>query len=249
MRVLLIGAGTVGCAVARNLIGWGVTHLTILDSGVVSPSNPTRQCLYNWSDCTLHQGQSIYKAVVAAQALKEINPAIDSQGVVFSIPMMNHEEDDMRERILQLCEWIDESDVVFLMTDLIDSRWLPSVLCCLSHTLCISISLDGDSFTIQRYGRSLVEYGERGFHHPASLQSCLSKGYKNQSVGSHENCCFCNETISVENTATDRSMDQLCTTTRIGLSYIASGMAVELMINYLHYYIKDRLGEVPQHVF
>lgn len=245
----MIGAGTVGCAVARALIGWGITHLTIVDSGVVSPSNLTRQCLYSWNDCSLHQGQSRFKAVVAAQTLKTINPAIDSQGIVFSIPMVNHEEEDVRERILQLCEWIDESDVIFLMTDLIDSKWLPAVLSCLSHSLCISISLDGNSFTIQRYGRSLMEYGERGFHHPTSLHTCLSKGYKHESVVSNDSCCFCGESINVGNMITDRGMDQLCTTTRIGLSYIASGMAVELMINYLHYSMKDRLGEVPQYVF
>ncbi len=51
MRCLLIGAGTLGCNVARALLGWGVRHVTLVDNGRVSYSNPSRQPLFEAVDC------------------------------------------------------------------------------------------------------------------------------------------------------------------------------------------------------
>ena len=61
-KILLLGAGTLGCAVARGLLGWGIRDITFVGSGKVSYSNPARQCLFEFEDCTNRS----YKAVAAA---------------------------------------------------------------------------------------------------------------------------------------------------------------------------------------
>ena len=50
VKVLCFGAGTLGCQLSRNLIGWGVKNITFVDYGKVSYSNPVRQSLFNFED-------------------------------------------------------------------------------------------------------------------------------------------------------------------------------------------------------
>ena len=73
-KCLLLGAGTLGCSVARTLLGWGVRHITFVDSGVVNYSNPVRQSLYTFADCV---GTPRPKAQAAADALKTIFPSVE----------------------------------------------------------------------------------------------------------------------------------------------------------------------------
>jgi ubiquitin-like modifier-activating enzyme ATG7 len=58
----------------------------------------------------------------------------EAKGVRLSIPMPGHsvassEETSIMEDLKQFKELIDEHDVVFLLTDTRESRWLPTLLC------------------------------------------------------------------------------------------------------------------------
>lgn len=79
--------GTLGCAVARCLLGWGITHLTLIDSETVSFSNPVRQSLYEFEDC-LEGGKP--KASTAANHLQKIYPSATVQGHQMRVPMPGH---------------------------------------------------------------------------------------------------------------------------------------------------------------
>ena len=76
-----------GCNVARQLLAWGVRHITLIDSGKVSFSNPVRQTLFEYTD-SLNGGK--HKATAAAAQLEKIFPDVTAKGVVMSIPMPGH---------------------------------------------------------------------------------------------------------------------------------------------------------------
>ncbi|XP_054553729.1 ubiquitin-like modifier-activating enzyme ATG7 isoform X2 [Talpa occidentalis] len=73
VKCLLLGAGTLGCNVARTLMGWGVRHITFVDNAKISYSNPVRQPLYEFEDC-LAGGKP--KALAAAERLQKIFPGV-----------------------------------------------------------------------------------------------------------------------------------------------------------------------------
>lgn len=80
-------AGTLGCAVARTLLGWGVRHITLVDCGRVSYSNPARQSLYDFADCA---DGGAPKAPAAAAALRRVFPGVHARGLELAVPMPGH---------------------------------------------------------------------------------------------------------------------------------------------------------------
>ncbi|HEU4788122.1 MAG TPA: HesA/MoeB/ThiF family protein [Flavobacterium sp.] len=69
-RVLVIGAGGLGCPVLQNLASAGVGNIGIVDGDVVDETNLHRQLLFTLKDC----GNS--KAETARKAILELNPEI-----------------------------------------------------------------------------------------------------------------------------------------------------------------------------
>lgn len=177
-KVLIIGAGTLGCNVSRCLLGWGFRRLTFVDSGHISPSNPTRQSLYNFSDVSKTHfnkiagnnstdtisGEKKKKALVAAARIMEIDPNVEASGVVLVIPSPGHLFDDLEDTqksIEILMKAVKEADVVFNLTDSRESRWLPTVLGATYGKIVITIALGFDSYLAMRHGISKIHWHKK----------------------------------------------------------------------------------------
>ncbi len=222
-KCLLLGAGTLGCTVARALLGWGVRHITFVDAGVVAYSNPVRQALFEFGDCI---GGQTHKAPAAAAALRRIHPSVEATGHVLSIPMPGHgvstaEMTAIREAVTTLHALIESHNVLFLLTDTRESRWLPTLIASSLGRLTVTAALGFDSLLVMRHGAAIEVHREA--HRTAP------------SMPPRLGCYFCNDVVAPSNSMLRRTLDQQCTVSRPGLSIVASALAVELVISVLHH--------------
>ncbi|XP_077252200.1 thiF family protein [Tasmannia lanceolata] len=237
VKCLLLGAGTLGCQVARMLMAWGVRKITLLDSGRVAMSNPLRQSLYTFDDC-LNGGD--LKSIAAVRSLKRIFPAVEAEGVALMIPMPGHpvtiqETAKVLEDCVQLQNLITSHDVIFLLTDTRESRWLPTLLCSNFNKIVITAALGFDSYLVMRHGA-----GPIGSTANVKAEDTLIAGLDNISMvdvdgGRRLGCYFCNDVVAPIDSTSNRTLDQQCTVTRPGLAPIASALAVELLVGILHH--------------
>lgn len=190
-KCLLFGAGTLGCGVARNLLSWGVKHITFVDSGRVSYSNPVRQNLYRHEDALNNR----LKAETAAQRIQEIYPGAKAQGYSVHIPMPGHSvSDSMRgecvEQFTKIESLVKEHDVLFLLTDSRESRWLPTVLGAAYGKIVMNAALGFDSYLVMRHG--LERTGAEG------MKPQAANGFK-CITGDNLGCYFCNDIVAPGN--------------------------------------------------
>ena len=234
-KCLLLGAGTLGCGVARALLGWGVSHITFVDNGRVTYSNPARQCLYEFDDCKERR----FKAEAAAAALKRICPYMYAQGVVMSLPMPGHpmslpsattatvevKTESGRARdseelvpagtpsdpVSTLEQLVLQHDCIFSLLDSREGRWLPTVLCRRYGKMMITGALGFESYLIMHHGTygtysPLAAAGAAG---PAAASPACSGGLRNANGSSSSSgCYFCSDIVGTRNSQRDRSLDQ-----------------------------------------
>ncbi|KAG9483645.1 hypothetical protein GDO78_009523, partial [Eleutherodactylus coqui] len=237
-KCLLLGAGTLGCNVARTLMGWGVRHITFVDNAKISYSNPVRQPLYEFEDC-LGGGKS--KALAAAEKLQRIFPGVTAEGFNMSIPMPGHPVNFSEETMTQAAKEVEklealiaEHDVIFLLMDTRESRWLPTVIAASQKKLVINAALGFDTFVVMRHGLKKGKREEASDSHSGSsdlLGSSLFSNIPGYKLG----CYFCNDVVAPGDSTRDRTLDQQCTVSRPGLSMIAGALAVELMVSILQH--------------
>ena len=225
-KCLLLGAGTLGTYVSRTLMGWGVRKITFIDNATVSFSNPVRQPLFNFEDC-LNGGAK--KAERAAKALTEIYPGVDATGHAMQVPMLGHPITDTaktKAEFTKLQKLVNEHDVLFLLMDTRESRWLPTVMGKAAGKIVLNAALGFDTFVVMRHGLKATQAGE------------VELG-----------CYFCNDVVAPADVCyppsllhkrkltpktqslSNATLDQQCTVTRPGIAPLASSLLVLI----LHY--------------
>ncbi|KAK3868936.1 hypothetical protein Pcinc_025714 [Petrolisthes cinctipes] len=230
-RCLLLGAGTLGCAVARCLMGWGVRNITLVDNGKVSYSNPVRQNLFTFDHC-LNGGT--HKATAAAEALKQIFPKVNSTGAVLSVPMPGHRVgesmlEQVREDVATLEKLVETHDALFLLMDSRESRWLPTLLGAAHKKLVLTAALGFDSFLVMRHG-------VRTSHKDGDTSDAATHTIPRGPIpGDMLGCYFCNDVVAPGDSTQDRTLDQQCTVTRPGMSYLAAAHVTELLVSILQH--------------
>ena len=118
-KVLIIGAGGLGCPVLQNLVGAGVGTIGLVDGDIVEETNLHRQFLYNISDC----GRN--KVEVAAEVVLKQNP---------EVLIIQHSEYFTKENCLEIVSdyqiIIDSSDNIatrYLINDVAVTKGIPMV--------------------------------------------------------------------------------------------------------------------------
>lgn len=238
-KCLLLGSGTLGCNVARSLLAWGVEVITFVDNSKVSYSNPVRQSLFKFTDC-LDGGKD--KAMAAADALKEIYPNVQSKGINLSIPMPGHSVSKDREATIDanvktLEQLVETHDVIFLLMDTRESRWLPTVLGQVHQKIVINAALGFDSYLVQRHGiRQACDQAQLHSSSSSSIKGAGSNLVRRRFIPGHElGCYYCSDVVAPGDSTRDRTLDQQCTVTRPGVSMMAGAMAVELLVSILQH--------------
>ncbi|KAG8629229.1 hypothetical protein KVT40_003094 [Elsinoe batatas] len=240
---LLLGAGTLGSYVARNLMGWGVRNITFVDNAKVSYSNPVRQPLYTFSDC-LDGGAK--KAERAAEALKQIYPGVNARGIMMSVPMAGHPTTDeaaSKRDYEQLYELISSHDALFLLMDTRESRWLPTVMAKSLGKIVINAALGFDTYMVMRHGLRTPKKRRTSSSSSGLPISHRSKESHSRPTSPTETrdppqldelgCYFCSDVVAPKDSLKSATLDQQCTVTRPGVAPIASALAVELLVSIL----------------
>lgn len=112
-RVLVVGGGALGSALAEMMVRAGVAELRVVDRDYVEASNLQRQCLYDESDAE----QGLPKAVAAEAKLRGLNSDVRVAGIVADLGADNAPE------------LLRGADLVLDGTDNFETRFLLNDLC------------------------------------------------------------------------------------------------------------------------
>ncbi|MGV8988957.1 MAG: ThiF family adenylyltransferase [Cypionkella sp.] len=157
-RVLVVGAGGLGCTVIPALAGAGVGHLTIIDPDRIELTNLHRQTLYTMTDI----GAS--KAEVAARRAKALNPDCQPVALVARLDPANAPD------------LIASADVIVDAADSFAVTYTLSDLCLEAGKPLISASVIGQAGYAGGFCGGAPSYRAVFPDLPAQAASCASAG-------------------------------------------------------------------------
>ena len=139
-----------------------------------------------------------------------------------AIPMPGHsvgsdpeQHAKLHQQTADLERLIAEHDVVFLLLDSREARWLPTVQAIAHNKLVVTIAVGFDTFLVMRHGLSPAKHAQAG--------------------GKRLGCYFCNDVVAPTNSLNDRTLDQQCTVSRPALVTMSGAMGVELVTSILNH--------------
>lgn len=122
-KVLVIGAGGLGCPLLQYLVAGGVGHIGIVDHDTIEKSNLVRQVLYGTKSIGKH------KAQVAKERLYDLNPDVYIEALPFQLTSKN------------ALELFEKFDIIVDGTDNFNTRYLVNDACVLTNKPLVSGSL------------------------------------------------------------------------------------------------------------
>lgn len=118
-RVLVVGAGGLGCPTLQYLVSTGIGNIGIADYDVVSVSNLHRQILYNDED----KGKS--KSILACQRLRKQNPAVNL--IEYNYKITSHNIMGILEDYDLIVDCSDNFETRYLLNDAAYLKNIPLV--------------------------------------------------------------------------------------------------------------------------
>ncbi len=94
----------------------------------------------------------IDKLVWAGMCINKYNILTPTLYILSSAEMLDKVQMDIKS----LEDLISSHDVVFLLMDTRESRWLPTLLCASKSKICINSALGFDTYMVMRHGYRLV---------------------------------------------------------------------------------------------
>ncbi|HLA78888.1 MAG TPA: ThiF family adenylyltransferase [Vicinamibacteria bacterium] len=120
-RLLVVGCGALGSALAETMVRAGVGSLTVVDRDYLEESNLQRQSLFDEEDVA----SGLPKAVAAEARLRRINSEVEIRGVVADLGPENI--DDLVKGVSLVLDGTDNFETRFLVNDVCVRDGIPWV--------------------------------------------------------------------------------------------------------------------------